>query len=237
MKVLCIIPARGGSKGLPGKNIKIINGKPLIVHSIEHALRSGVCDQIVVTTDSKEIRDVALEAGASAPFLRDPGLGEDRTPTEPVLRDALMRMEALEGVKYEIVVFLQPTDIFRDPDWISQCVNTLKSKPEIDSVFAASKTHKNFWIEGEQGRFVRVFDWMATYGPRQTRKTLFREDTGLASALRSELIRSGKRTGDNVEILVTDHFSTSIDIHDEFDFYMAEKALEFFDTRKLSKNR
>lgn len=232
MKTLCIIPARGGSKGLPGKNIKLLGGKPLIVHSIDHAKASGVCDQIVVSTDSLDIQEVAIKAGAVAPFLRAASLSEDHTPTEPVLLDALQRMEEFDGVDYDIVVFLQPTDIFRDPQWIAQAVDKLKERPEIDTVFTASKTHKNFWVEDDMGSFQRVFDWMAVYGPRQTRKPLFREDTGVASALRAELIRSGKRTGDNVEIIPTDHFSTSIDIHDEFDLYMAEKALEFFSEKK-----
>lgn len=226
-RVIAIIPARGGSKGLPGKNVKPIGGKPLIAHSVEHALKSGVCDRVLVTTDDEAIRAAAEAAGAWTPFMREGTLAEDLTPTEPVLKDALERAEAIDGTPFGIVVFLQPTDIFRDPAWIAQAVNTLKAKPEIDCCFVANKTHKNFWVQEDDGTWKRVFDWMAIYGPRQTRKPLFREDTGLASALRSDLIRAGRRTGDRAEIIPIDDTASGIDIHDPFDFYLAEKALEW----------
>ncbi|MBO6562238.1 MAG: acylneuraminate cytidylyltransferase family protein [Nisaea sp.] len=226
-RVLAILPARGGSKGLPGKNVKPIGGKPLIAHSVEHALASGVCDRVLVTTDSEEIRDAAVAAGAWCPFLREGTLAEDLTPTEPVLKDALERAEALDG-PFGIVVFLQPTDIFRKPEWIAECVKRLKADDSLETVFVANKTHKNFWSRNDAGEWERVFDWMAIYGPRQTRKPLFREDTGLASAIRADLIRAGKRTGMKVDILEIDDFASGIDIHDAFDLYMAEKALEYF---------
>ena len=227
MKRLCTILARGGSKGVPGKNIRLLGGKPLIAHSVEHALASGVCDRVLVTTDSEEIRDAAVAAGAWCPFLREGTLAEDLTPTEPVLKDALERAEELDG-PFGIVVFLQPTDIFRKPEWIAECVTRLKADDSLETVFVANKTHKNFWSRNAAGEWERVFDWMAIYGPRQTRKPLFREDTGLASAIRADLIRAGKRTGMKVDILEIDDFASGIDIHDAFDLYMAEKALEYF---------
>jgi CMP-N-acetylneuraminic acid synthetase len=225
LKTIAIIPARGGSKGLKDKNVLALGGKPLIAHSVHDAMESGVCDRVLVTTDSERIRDAAEAAGAWCPFLREGTLAEDRTPTEPVLTDALARAEAIEG-PFDIVVFLQPTDIFRSPSWITDAVNTLKARPELESVFTAAKTHKNFWIRDEQGRPRRVFDWMAVYGPRQTRTPLYREDTGLACATRAELIRKGRRTGDIVEIIETDDFATGIDIHNAFDMWLAEQVLE-----------
>lgn len=226
-RVLAILPARGGSKGLPGKNVKPIAGKPLIAHSVEHALASGVCDRVLVTTDNEAIRDAAVAAGAWCPFMRESALAEDLTPTEPVLKDALERAEEIDG-PFGIVVFLQPTDIFRKAEWIAECVNRLKADDSLETVFVANKTHKNFWSRNEDGEWQRVFDWMAVYGPRQTRKPLFREDTGLASAIRADLIRAGKRTGMKVDILEIDDVASGIDIHDAFDLYMAEKALEYF---------
>jgi len=226
-KVIALIPARGGSKGLPGKNVKLLGGKPLIAHSVHHAIESGVCDRVLVTTDDEAIRAAAEAAGAWTPFMRDAGLAQDLTPTEPVLKDALEKAEAIDGHPFDIVVFLQPTDIFRKPDWIAQAVNTLKARPEVDSCFVANKTHKNFWVQGDDGTWERVYDWMAVYGPRQTRKPLFREDTGIASALRADLIRAGRRTGDHAEIIQIDDTASGIDIHTEFDFYLAEKALEW----------
>ena len=226
-RVIAIIPARGGSKGLPGKNVRMIGGMPLIAHSVRHAIDSGVCDRVLVTTDDEAIRSAAEAAGAWTPFMRDSGLAEDLTPTEPVLKDALERAEAIDG-GFGIVVFLQPTDIFRKPQWIADAVGILKTRPEIDCAFVANKTHKNFWHQAEDRTWKRVFDWMAVYGPRQTRTPLFREDTGIASALRADLIRQGRRTGDRAEIIEINDTASGIDIHDAFDFYLAEKALEWF---------
>ncbi|WP_029008295.1 cytidylyltransferase domain-containing protein [Azospirillum halopraeferens] len=225
-RVIAILPARGGSKGLPGKNVLPVGGKPLIAHSVEHAVQSGVCDRVLITTDSEEIRDAAVAAGAWAPFLRDPSLAEDLTPTEPVLKDALERAEAVDG-PFDIVVFLQPTDIFRDPAWITRAVTLLKERPELESVFAAYKTHKNFWYRTPEGELKRVFDWMAVYGPRQTRTPIYREDTGLACASRSDLIRSGRRIGDRVEIVEVTDTASGIDIHDAFDLWLADQAYRY----------
>ena len=225
MRTIAILPARGGSKGLPGKNIMPVAGKPLISYSVEAALESGVCDRVLVTTDDPAIQKVAEAAGAWTPFLRDASLAEDLTPTEPVLKDALEKAEHFEGQSFDIVVFLQPTDIFRDPAWITRAVNMLKERDDLDCVFAAAKTHKNFWIRGEDGKMRRVFDWMAVYGPRQTRTPLYREDTGIASALRADLIRAGRRTGDSAEIIEVDDFAASIDIHDAFDLWLAEQVI------------
>ncbi|MEQ8587727.1 MAG: acylneuraminate cytidylyltransferase family protein [Thalassobaculaceae bacterium] len=231
-RVIAIIPARGGSKGLPGKNVKPLGGKPLIAHSIHHALQSGVCDRVLVTTDDDDIFAAAEAAGAWTPFKREKSLAEDLTPTEPVLADALARAEEIDG-PFGIVVFLQPTDIFRKPEWIAQAVNTVKQNRKLDSAFVANKTHKNFWTQQPDGSWQRVYDWMGVYGPRQTRTPLFREDTGIASALRAALIRAGRRTGDHAEVIPIDSTASGIDIHDAFDFYLAEKALEWFETHEM----
>jgi CMP-N-acetylneuraminic acid synthetase len=225
-RVIAILPARGGSKGLPGKNIKLLGGKPLIAHSVEHARASGVCDRVLVTTDDQAIKTAALAAGAWVPFMRMPDLAQDLTPTEPVLTDALARAEAIDGT-FDIVVFLQPTDIFRDPKWIARAVELLRARPEIESAFAATKTHKNFWYREKSGELKRVFDWMAVYGPRQTRTPVYREDTGLACASRAHLVRAGRRIGDRVEVIETDDFACSIDIHDAFDLWLAEQVIQY----------
>jgi pseudaminic acid cytidylyltransferase len=86
---IAIIPARGGSKRIPGKNIKPFAGKPIIAHSIEVAKRAGVFDRIIVTTDSKEIAEVARRFGGETPFMRPPELSDDHTPTAPVVAHCL----------------------------------------------------------------------------------------------------------------------------------------------------
>ena len=225
LRVMAVIPARGGSKGLPGKNASLLAGKPLIAHSIEQAKLSGVCDVVLVSTDSEAIADVARAHGAEVPFMRPAGLAQDSTPSEPVVRHALETYEGLTGTTIDIVVFLQPTDVFRTPQLIRECVNRLKATPDLDSVFAADATHKNYWRRVE-GRWARLASDLATYGPRQGREELlYREDAGLASATRAAVVRAGRRLGDRVDVVITHDIKTAIDIHTPFDFWLAEKIL------------
>ena len=227
LKTICIIPARGGSKGLPGKNLRIFNGKPLIAWPIIAASSCKKIDSVVVTTDSKEIATVAKSFGALVPGLRSSNLAQDNSTTEATLKDALDRFEKLTNQYFDICVFLTCTDIFRDAGWITTAIEILENNDALDSVFAAFPTHKNFWRKDKFGKFKRVLKKMEVYSSRQEKEPLYREDTGLACASRSYLWRSGKRIGNNVEILINSNFETSIDIHDEFDFFLAEKALEY----------
>ncbi len=110
--VIAVIPARGGSKGLPGKNIKCLNGHPLIAYTISAALRSTYIDRVLVTTDSEEIRNVALRYGASAPFIRPSRLAGDCSKSIDVLLHALYKEKEL-GYEFDIAVLLQPTSPLR----------------------------------------------------------------------------------------------------------------------------
>ncbi len=227
LKTICIIPARGGSKGLPGKNLRLFNGKPLIAWPIIAATRCKNVDTVIVTTDNEKIATQAKLYGASVPALRPNNLSQDNSTTEATLKDALDKFEKLTNQFFDICVFLTCTDIFRDTDWITRAIEKLKNNTGIDSVFSASPTHKNFWHKDKDGRLKRVLKKMEVYSNRQEKEPIYREDTGLACASRSYLWRNGKRIGNNVEIIINDNFETSIDIHNEFDFFMAERALEY----------
>ena len=227
LKTICIIPARGGSKGLLGKNLRIFNGKPLIAWPIIAAKTCKKIDTVVVTTDSEEIAAQAKLFGASVPSLRPSSLAQDNSTTEATLKDALDRFEKQTNQYFDICVFLTCTDIFRDTDWITIAIEKLENTKDLESVFAANPTHKNFWQKGHGGKFKRVLKKMEVYTSRQEKEPIYREDTGLACASRAYLWRKGKRIGNNVDIIVNDNFETSIDIHNEFDFFLAEKALEY----------
>lgn len=221
--VVAIIPARGGSKGLPGKNVRTLAGKPLIAYSIEAAKGSPYVERVLVSTDDPAIAEVAKRWGAEAPFLRPAELAQDLTPTEPVLQHALEWLALHEGYHAEIVLFLQPTDIFRKRAMIDGAIKALVDDPSVDSAFIAHPTHKNFWRANGTG-YVRMAPEL-TYGPRQTKEPLYREDTGLACATRVSVIQQGKRIGDRVVILPNPDEASSIDIHTEFDFWLAERVL------------
>jgi CMP-N-acetylneuraminic acid synthetase len=227
MKVICIIPARGGSKGLPRKNVKLLAGKPLVSWPVKAALASGVVDKVFVTTDDEEIAQCARDAGASVPFLRPSALAQDTTTTEDTLKQALEEYEAYSSEQYDICVFLTPTDIFRQPEWISQAVNQLKENDDLESVFSASGTHKNYWEQADDGSWNRILPWMREYSNRQVRRKIYREDTGLACASRASLWREGRRIGDKVDIIPNDETETLIDIHTAFDLFLAEQAIAY----------
>ena len=233
MKTICIIPARGGSKGLPGKNIKKLIGKPLISYTIEAAIQSESIDNIFVSTDSQEIADQAVKSGADVPFLRDSLFAQDETTMEETLKHALDSYEEYKKVKYDIAVFLTPTDIFRKTEWIRKAITLLKDNAELESAFTANVTFKNFWEELPLGGFQRIRPYMQIYGQRQERfrnkRVIYQEDTGIVCASRAWLWRDGRRIGDKVEIIPIDTPESKIDIHTEFDFYIARCAMKWLE--------
>lgn len=223
--VICIICARGGSKGLPRKNVRLLDGEPLIARPVRHAIESGAVGTVLVTTDDEEIARAARAAGAITPFLRPADLAQDLTTTEDTLKHALLTYESMIGRQFEIAVFLTATDIFRDPAWVRTAVETLRARPELESVFSGHKTHKNFWEQQGDGSWVRLRPWMAVYASRQVRRAVVREDTGLACASRARLWREGRRIGDRIHVIVNDDDFTGIDIHHEEDLQLAQAAL------------
>ncbi len=224
--VICIIPARGGSKGLPRKNVKLINNEPLIARPIRHAIESGVIGTVLVTTDDQEIAQIAKNAGAVVPFIRPSNLAEDLTTTEDTLRHALITYEEMIDKKFELAIFLTATDIFRNPEWIKEGVEKMKNNPKLESVFSGHATHKNFWEQQEDGSWERIRGWMADYSSRQVRRHIIREDTGLMCVSRAWLWREGRRIGDTVDVVQNHDDFTGIDIHHEEDLRLANDAIK-----------
>jgi len=223
-KVIAIIPARGGSKGVPRKNIRLLAGKPLIAYTIGAAKACPLIDRVIVSTDDDEIAGIAKKYGAEVPFKRPPELAADMTPTEPVLKHAVEWLEENEGYKADIVVFFQPTDFPRTKGLVEKVVKRLLEDETLDSVFVATKTHKNYW-RNKNGQWTRLVSDIPPYGPRQKKPPLYREDTGLACATRAIFIKKGRRVGDKIDIVVNDS-EISLDIHNEIDFWLVEKCVE-----------
>lgn len=134
-KVIAVIPARGGSKGLPGKNIRPLCGKPLIVWSIETALKSRFIDEVAVSTDSQEIADIARKAGASVPFLRPAELATDNAPTIDAVEHVLNYFDTEKAQSFDYVVLLEPTSPLREDDDIDNMLLKLHEGVELfDSI-------------------------------------------------------------------------------------------------------
>lgn len=156
-KVLAVIPARGGSKGVPRKNIHPVGGKPLIAYTIESALTlREKFHRIIVSTDDAEIAEISREFGADVPFMRPPELAGDKMPMVPVLQHAVRTVEAMDGVRLDWVLLLQPTCPFRSPEDI-QAALELAFAGGCDSVISVVQVYSHHPIlmkKIESGRLV-----------------------------------------------------------------------------------
>lgn len=139
-RILAVIPARGGSRGLPGKNLMSLGGVPLIGHAIAAAQSVPQVWRTIVSTDDRSIAAVAESLGADVPFLRPPDLATDDAPTGPVVAHALSFAEADGGHEawYDAVLLLEPTSPIRDPDRIAEAVDLLNRNPSADGVVSVS---------------------------------------------------------------------------------------------------
>jgi CMP-N,N'-diacetyllegionaminic acid synthase len=147
LRVLGIIPARGGSKGIPGKNIKPLGGKPVIKYTIESAQESKLLTEIFVSTDDPEIAEVAENSGIKVPFLRPSKFALDNSPSIDVIIHALNELDKL-GKQYDAVCLLQPTSPFREFGFIDKCIEKFE-KSSADSLISVLQVPHQFnphWI-------------------------------------------------------------------------------------------
>ncbi|MBI5357166.1 acylneuraminate cytidylyltransferase family protein [Candidatus Collierbacteria bacterium] len=141
--IIVVICARGGSKGVPGKNIRLLNGKPLITYTIEQAKKFDWADRIVVSTDDGEIKSVAEKCGVNPPFLRPKELATDEISVIPAVIHAVRKAENYWKEQYDIVVNLSPTGPLRIVKDIEAAVKTLVNIPNTESVFSVSESNNN----------------------------------------------------------------------------------------------
>lgn len=143
MSILCVIPVRGGSKGVPGKNIRDLGGLPLVAWSIRSALAASVDLDVVVSTDSPEIARVARDHGAQVPYLRPAELAQDQTPSEPVIEHALQQYRIAVG-EPEGVLFLQATSPLRLPGTLDRVVEQFR-ETQVDSLVGVLPVTPFIW--------------------------------------------------------------------------------------------
>jgi CMP-N,N'-diacetyllegionaminic acid synthase len=227
-RVLAVIPARGGSKGLPGKNIRSLVGLPLIAHSIRCAALARSVTRTIVSTDSEEIARVAREHGAQVPFLRPAELARDDTPMFPVMTHALEQLEAAER-PYDVLVLLDPTSPGRLPGEIDRAVELLSSSPAAQGVVACSRpTFNPFWVGVIQdGPFIRpAFDGANGFGRRQDVPSFYRIN-GALYAWRAEHVRAAPaRWRDAPHLMLEMPEERAFSIDDLAEFKLAEAVLE-----------
>jgi len=225
-RVLCVIPARGGSKGLPDKNIKELAGKPLIAYTIEQAKQSQYSDKVIVSTDSPKIAEVSQQFGAKVPFIRPAELATDEVGSMGVLLHALEWLEIQKGDVFDIVVLLQATSPLRNTEDIDNCISVLVER-EADSIFSVVETHANPYftlIEREvNGKLKPVKNGI--FPTRQSVPSVFAIN-GAVYVWWTDVLQQQKRTllpGSEIYIMPKER---SVDIDDLIDFKMAEFLLK-----------
>lgn len=199
--ILGVIPARGSSKGIPRKNIKMIAGRPLIAWTIDAAKESKLLDRFVVSTEDDEIARISTKYGAEV-IKRPADLATDEATTLSVLQHAVSLIEA------DAIVVLQPTSPVRDKGLIDRCIKRFqKTRPDNLAT----------------GYMCKLMEYGTCHQRRQELKGFFYDD-GNVYVLKSNLIRQGKTFGKKVERVLIDR-EQNTEIDDEFDFWIAEQIL------------
>ncbi|MDZ7605338.1 MAG: acylneuraminate cytidylyltransferase family protein [Cyclobacteriaceae bacterium] len=221
MKTIVFIPARGGSKGVPRKNVRFFAGKPLVVHSIEQALGAEGIDAVIVSTDDQEIATISQNAGAQI-ITRPASLSGDKATSESALAHALGELEQ-QGETIEKVVFLQATSPLRPKNCITEALARF-DEGKFDSLLSISPTHRFFWrVQGDKA--VAEYDFLN----RPCRQDILPEDiryveNGSLYIFSTEHFKKvGNRLGGKIGyILFEEEYSFEID--SETDFRVLEEV-------------
>ena len=219
-KILVVIPARGGSKGIPRKNIRLLDNKPLISYSIGIAKSSEYVDDVVVTTDDSEIALLSEKFGASV-IRRSEDLSRDDVPLDPVVYDAMVKKEKLALDEYDIVITLQPTSPLLKPETLDRAIEKFEDFG-VDSVLSVVDDRHLSWGYDENND--RYFP---NYIERKNRQFLpkdFRE-TGAILASRRQFVNEMSRLGTNIDLIEVSR-EESVDIDNYEDWWIAENYLQ-----------
>lgn len=221
-RILGVIPARGGSKGLPGKNVRKLHGKPLLAWSIEAGLQTGVFDTLLVTTDDKEICSIALEYGAEVPFIRPEELATDTATTMDVLFHALLFYRNKQEF-FDLLVLLQPTSPLRTAEDILGGLKLFFQKKAGSVVSVCETEHHPGWVNElpENGCMKDFLKKEYVNVPRQRLPKQYCLNGAIYIAGTSFLLEQKSFFGENTFAYVMER-EHSIDIDHRIDFQMAE---------------
>lgn len=237
--ILALIPARGGSKGIAKKNIKLLGGKPLIVWSIEAAKKSRFIDRVIVSTDNEEIAEIAKSAGAEVPFVRPAEIAQDLTPDTPVFEHALAWLKEHDNFIPEFIVHLRPTGPLRTSEEIDEAIGMLANDPDADSVRSVEEPPKPpFKMWQPEGKYIKPF--AEVHGlkdfhtmPRQILPKVYQTTADIGIMRLGTILEKKSVIGDCVIPYVLER--PTIDIDHPIDFEIAEVLLKKFDIRNKTE--
>jgi CMP-N-acetylneuraminic acid synthetase/spore coat polysaccharide biosynthesis predicted glycosyltransferase SpsG len=216
MRIIFVVPARGGDHEVPYLNIKKLGAHPLIGHTLSEARKSRYLDRLVVSTDHLKVKEVAEEYGAEVPFLRPPELASDSAELKAIVRHAVETVEARDGIRFEVVVTLQATSPFRSARQIDEAIDTLIEK-KLDSVISLKEMRSLTW-RMRAGKLEPLFE---RAGRRHELDPLYQED-GAIRVFRRDVLDGQSRLGEKVGHVLMDKMS-SLTVHDIYDFWLAER--------------
>ncbi|WP_088183179.1 acylneuraminate cytidylyltransferase family protein [Sphingobium sp. Z007] len=230
-RVLAVVLGRGGSKGLPGKNLKLLGDAPLISWAIAVGSCARRVDRLICSSDDMDILDTARRFGAEVPFVRPAEYASDGATDLDVFGHALRWLGEHEGKIPELVVQLRPTTPFRDPAWIDSAVDTMLADSRITcmrSVTESPLTPYKMWVRGEGSKLEPLLYLPGVAEPfnmpRQALpKTLWH--TGQLDVIRSEVILAGSMTGANIHAIDVP-LSSAVDIDTALDFAVAQSLFD-----------
>jgi CMP-N-acetylneuraminic acid synthetase len=224
--VLGIVPARGGSKGVPGKNVRPLAGRTLLEYTARAARESGVLDRVILSTDSAEIADTGRRAGLDVPFMRPVMLASDDTPMLPVIQHALESL-ARDGWSPDMIVLLQPTSPLRRPDHIRAAVTTLRDT-KADSVVTVVEIPRHlspdYVMRIDGGRLQPFLPEGARVTRRQDARPAYSRDGTVYAFWRATIERFGGIYGEDCRPLLIDA-RESLSIDSPADWDAAERLL------------
>lgn len=225
MKSIAVIPARSGSKGLKDKNIKELCGKPLLVYSVEAALRSGIFDKVHVSTDSTEYQEIAQHYGADVPFLRSEELSSDNASTWDGMRFVLEEYKR-RGEAFDAIAVLQPTSPLRTAEDIAGAYAFFREKEANMISSVCEMEHSPLWsnVLPEDLSMENFEDEKLAFLPRQKLPTYYRENGAIYMLKTAHLFAAQNIYKDKCYAYIMDR-NHSVDIDTELDFLIAETIL------------
>lgn len=213
LNVIAVVPARGGSKGVPRKNIKLLAGKPLLTHTCSTAMKVPEIDYLLVSTDDDEIAEIARNFGANV-IMRPLNLSNDSAATEPVLIHAITNTEKELGIGFDIVLVLEPTSPLRSKETITKAIEMVASG--FKSILAVKKTTENIGLV-EDGIFLPINK--AAPRRRQLRDPYYIESSTIYAASVEYLRKTGTLVCDRWgAVVVADHEAVDINTAKDFEY-------------------
>jgi CMP-N,N'-diacetyllegionaminic acid synthase len=225
-KVLCIIPARSGSKGISGKNIKLLCGKPLITYSIQQALNTNIIDRTIVSTDNKKIAEISRNCGADVPFTRPSHLATDEASTLDVLLHTIEWCKNNENLYYDIILLLHANTPLRSIEDIQKCIEIMVNQ-NADNVFSVTPASNNPYFNmveiNEKDQVTLIKD--GSFQNRQSAPSVYDMNSSIYAWWTDMLTEAKSIFSPKTRIHIMPR-ERSIDIDEPIDFRIAEMIMK-----------